>query len=236
MTRSKKEVPMIRIKPDEIQVTEVMCLLSKFTIAEVSNLTGLEYGIVEEIINELMKKRFLTKAVALAKPPRQYYILREEGRQKLKEEVENFRRRRNGNETYLKMCQSADELQENWKPEVGDWGVDKENGIAVICVTKDPDCFYLARKDASDLSGIYQQHISKLYWVPRMDQMQRILMDGTSYKSIHQVEVEFHNFCRWLGKWNFSYLEELWLDFLMYRKFLKLWDKKKKCWVAQYDT
>jgi len=147
-------------------------------------------------------------------------------------------------EKYIKMCQKAEEIQKEWKPKVGDWVIDvwNEKRPLVICVVRDnPDYFYLSDQFASDKVNIYQNHISKLYWLPRQDQLQEMLK--SYFADIFSIIVNFGLWCDGTYSLNisknyikqFTTMEELWLTFLMYEKYRKIWNGKKEKWIKKEE-
>jgi len=112
-------------------------------------------------------------------------------------------------EKYIKMCESAKEIQEMWKPDIGDWflsdfrgttgfskdlekqicGNDKEKWEKIQCLTHKPSI-----KDyvtISDSDGAHTYKMNEFFkhrhvWLPRQDQLQDMLKDTHTLGAIIQ--------------------------------------------------
>ena len=118
-------------------------------------------------------------------------------------------------EQYIKMCESAKEIQESWKPDVGDWflndfrgtsgfskdlekqiqGDDKKEWEKIQCLTYKPSIEGYVSVSDSDGSHTYKadeffkhRHI----WLPRQDQLQKMLLESekTEHITIDNKKVE----------------------------------------------
>ena len=80
-------------------------------------------------------------------------------------------------------------------------------------------------------------------WVPRQDDLQEIYLDVYSdyvyacTKRLISMMEQFELFCRQKVWWGDDLcpdisLEELWLDFVMLKKFGFVWDSDKKDWIS----
>ena len=127
---------------------------------------------------------------------------------------------------YIEMCVKAEELQSEWKPREGDFyaefaGMKKDIlvGIAVFHKSKELDPSYLQ------------------IWLPRQDQLQEMIPDGLAWKHVL--------FDEWIreqkGNWltgdikGFESFEQLWLAFVMWIRYRKVWDNERKEWKVFED-
>jgi len=142
-------------------------------------------------------------------------------------------------EKYIKMCQKAEEIQIEWKPKVGDWVIDvwnRERPLVICAVRDNPDYFYLSDQFASDKENIYQNHISKLYWLPRQDQLQEMLnLKVIKYGLLNKIDNILYKVYKdkYISGFAFDSFEQLWLAFVMYKKYGKIWDNKKEEWIKR---
>lgn len=142
---------------------------------------------------------------------------------------------------YIKMCEKAKEIQEMWKPQIGDWYLHKryfnagEISKFIIC---QPIILERIWKNKDDY-----------IWLPRQDQLQDILIDEnyTEYENplnlnrtmMDEVSEYVDKSPFWAGyKYKpyyhgFDTLEQLWLAFLMYKKYGKIWNENKGEWVNE---
>lgn len=114
-------------------------------------------------------------------------------------------------EEYVKMCDCS-EIQDNWKPEIGD------------CNCNGQGCGF-----AINLKGIEK---SLDTWLPRQDQLQE--MCGYDYPERLFRFYEFIQKEYLYSQDNYAFLpelEQLWLAFVMSEKFGKVWTGKE--WVKK---
>jgi hypothetical protein len=133
---------------------------------------------------------------------------------------------------YIQMCEKAEEIQNEKQSErvSGDFFYDK--GIEKICIY---GCSWIRNHDDS----IHPEVI----WLPGQDQLQEIIDNKSEPVNIA------HELCEWIYKpflsskpapdnWfnyvtSFNSLEQLWLAFVMYEKYDKVWSDKKEKWVKR---
>lgn len=151
-------------------------------------------------------------------------------------------------EQYIKMCESAKEIQKLWQPNIGDWflndyrgttefpkdveeqiwGDDKEKWEKIQCLTYKPSIKEFVVISDSDGSHTYRMDEffkHKHVWLPTQDQLQGML----SKPEIMKFMREFNNeqFLTWTQEWTF---EQLWLAFVMKEKFGKIWNGEDE-WI-----
>ena len=143
---------------------------------------------------------------------------------------------------YIKMSQTAQEIQEAWKPKPGDLITHKYNLSTLISgvqpLTKE----------------IYESHdLSDFDWIPRQEDLQEIAKKQLNIQISMQL---FERFMKWLfiftstkmdyptceikNEFRYSYrdgtnsyrsITEAWLCFVMETCFNKKWDTVKEVWV-----
>ena len=149
-------------------------------------------------------------------------------------------------ETYIKMCEKAEEIQRLWEPKFGDfvYGVPDANGELGVSVVLDTDYFdyveeKIIRVAVADIGNEWELSYEwfekeKLTWLPTQHQLQDLV-------SKINPKPKFWNTTNYLlGRlWRFvkrhrcrySSFEELWLAFVMYKLYNKLWNADKHEWV-----
>jgi hypothetical protein len=122
---------------------------------------------------------------------------------------------------YIKMCESAKEIQMRWQPEFGDFFVSMSLGMASTCQL----IMSNLEKKASYLKTI------TAIWLPRQDQLQETVIEN--YPTPWDLAIAFSNIL--MGD-NASYfdkfdsMEKLWLAFIMLEKSKKKWNERE--WVS----
>lgn len=123
---------------------------------------------------------------------------------------------------YIEMCEKAKEIQENHKIISGDYF----NG-GEIC----EDIFECNNDEGYLIKTIYGKWFlpSECVWLPRQDQLQEMVN-----RSYHPFGLVF-GLCGFVKKLpvKVTSMEQLWLAFVMYEKFNKIWDGKK--WIKKND-
>ena len=134
-------------------------------------------------------------------------------------------------ENYIKMCELAEEIQKEWRPKIGDYYYEK--GHHKIFDKKpyhykailDKEKSYLFHKKYNDNIFNY-----KRFWLPTQEQLQEMVKD----KWICEADMLFV-FKYWIEKAMVEKiisvakytLTELWLAFVMYEKYHKIWTGEK---------
>ena len=130
-------------------------------------------------------------------------------------------------ERYIIMCEKAEEIQKIWIPIVGDW------------LWKGSK--YLQIEDACGLITDINFQKNEEVWLPRQDQLQEMLNEAILARYIKVTAIStsmFYNRIKALQLWiklsceknhyadkllGFSG-EQLWLAFVMYEKYNKIWN------------
>jgi len=140
---------------------------------------------------------------------------------------------------YIEMCKKAKEIQNNWNPkdcniaempETIKFEINKIKSISfkrIVAPIKDWN--YL-----KDIDKIREYFV----WLPRQDELQEIITPFKLPKNCESLGGSCHNLAYHFGqsilkKWgyyiNFESMEQLWLAFVMWEKYKKIWDGKK--WI-----
>jgi hypothetical protein len=117
---------------------------------------------------------------------------------------------------YIKMCESIKVIQEQWKPEFGDFYVSMSLGLTSPCQTIASDL----EKKVSYLKTI------KAVWLPRQDQLQEMVIE--KYATPWDLAIAFSNVLMGDNASyfdNFDSMEKLWLAFIMLEKYKRKWEK-----------
>lgn len=132
---------------------------------------------------------------------------------------------------YILMCKEADEIQEGYKPTIGDYTIRKceYDNFRIGLVTKKHigDLYWITLdgEDGLTLHGEDSQlhFYESLIWLPRQDQLQSIVSNDACVCLIKLLE--------WYAKYELTYIlpkisnsmEQLWLVFIMKEKYGKTW-------------
>jgi hypothetical protein len=121
---------------------------------------------------------------------------------------------------YIEMCESAGVIQEQWKPDFGDFFVSMSSGQTSPCLS----ILSELEKKMPYLKTI------KAVWLPRQDQLQEMLIE--KYATPWDLAIAFSNVLM-ADKASyfdtFDSMEKLWLAFIMLEKGNKKW--KDGAWV-----
>lgn len=135
---------------------------------------------------------------------------------------------------YIRMCERAAEIQQQWPQKHGDFFVGEKGRI---------ECWIAGLHDTREVRrGVKVDRnpeqgvicIRKYIWLPRLDQLiEMAQVPGRRYELVTQ---EFFDWTRrdygFIPGWPrqiFSSLEQVWLAFVMQRKFGKGWDGSR--WI-----
>jgi len=129
---------------------------------------------------------------------------------------------------YIEMCERAVEIQEQWKPQVGDCFVQvytnrEQSGLLFVSEKFDE---YETEPDFSDNKYAI--------WLPRQDQLQKMigdipldLLSSIACFSFTDLRIKNHLISRRFFDtyaFHFTSFEQLWLAFAMKEKYNKVWD------------
>ena len=144
-------------------------------------------------------------------------------------------------EKYIKMCEKAEEIQRRWKPVIGDWlcwKIDYEDRLIMIV--------YDTQKISSALSMLFvvspfnkyktALKIKEAIWLPRQDQLQEMILEEEKMTNCLLLTEMFVEFLDKHREWLFESLcsmEQLWLIFVMWELYGKIWDDGKEEWAER---
>ena len=122
-------------------------------------------------------------------------------------------------EKYIKMCEKAEEIQKEWKPQIGD--------------------FYYFEKNVYILKESNISNKEESIWLPRQDQLQEIVEelfydfqgDLKVFDKVRLID-SFSLFVEENEDKFYSY-EQFWLAFVMWKKYGKVWNDEKKEWISE---
>jgi len=153
----------------------------------------------------------------------------------------------NPTERYVKMCEKAEEIQKAWKPKVGDWilrkydifgkeidteiwGEDKLQEIVIIHRKSSIGGYYmLVNEDGEEriFNSKKEYYKTTSIWLPTQEQLQEMCNPP--------LDVLLQEFWQWIPKYEvgvkYASMNELWLAFVMWTKYHKIWDDEKEEWV-----
>ncbi|MGB5987234.1 MAG: hypothetical protein WBG37_18160 [Desulfobacterales bacterium] len=138
-------------------------------------------------------------------------------------------------EAYIAMCRPAAELQDLWRCRHGDYYANPAGEIACWIADLDGDARVKEGVCIRSRGGVIQ--LDRFTWLPRLDQLIELAqIPGVSYDTVTQY---FFNWTKRTYRMDqeqlsgpaelFHSLEQLWLGFLMARRFGRNWNQRE--WV-----
>ena len=124
---------------------------------------------------------------------------------------------------YIKMCEKAIEIRKSHVLKNGDyliWLASSQERVLIYGC----DIYYTIPNSQWD----------KYIWLPRQDQLQKLIIPFKLPKNCESLGEDCHNLAYHFGlfilnKWDycikFKSMEQLWLAFVMWRKYRKKWNK-----------
>ena len=147
-------------------------------------------------------------------------------------------------ETYIKMCEKAEEIQHGHKWEYGDWFIAEFThwiiGDASFVYEPDKEGLYHRLDKPGAILTQTEKYIDgylgeKLIWLPRQDQLQEMLFNiGNIFSPVNAI-ASMNDFIYYENKrvkyrgLPFTSMEQLWLAFVMKEKYNKVWEGES--WV-----
>jgi len=139
---------------------------------------------------------------------------------------------------YILMSGKSEEIQANWKPEIGRYFNSSMGGI----------CIYTGRvhKSGWTFEVICENDIEgREIWLPRQDELQEMLIETKLQNEFGYELAWLRNLFDWATEYskrysstvytdyarNFRSLEQLWLAFVMHEKYQKIWSGKY--WIIE---
>jgi len=133
---------------------------------------------------------------------------------------------------YMEMCKKAEEIQSLWVLTIGDFVIHRNKSLE----TND---FFIATRI---IPNYFQDYI----WLPRQDQLVKLYCNTPSTFLQELIEEIYDEKCVVAGDYHVDYLdvnagikpayqfetiEQVYLNFLMTKRFDLMWDKEQKDWV-----
>jgi len=154
-------------------------------------------------------------------------------------------------ETYIKMCEKAEEIRELWKPQGGDYHLHNYRGttgfgreqekqiwgdadskwqrIEILCYKpmEDKNWFVSTAEGKSHITSAADMVRDGCIWLPRQDQLQEML--GEIIPDIHiRKKLDGKWYITWMqfGQWEIlcDSMEQLWIALVMKEKYNKTWN------------
>lgn len=140
-------------------------------------------------------------------------------------------------EKYIKMCEKAEKIQKEWKPKIWDIIHNKQLGLpfATIDACKTIGGRICAYITGASVGIITQQPTGKkhslIVWLPTQDQLQGMVGQGEILDRFYKfVTNPYHKKIDLIPDELFLIFEQLWLAFVMYEKYGKIWSDEKEDW------
>jgi hypothetical protein len=142
---------------------------------------------------------------------------------------------------YDSMCAKATEIQELWKPKVGDFAKHpKKNNDEFGCVTSDFDMFDKHEVEfyagyASQSTRDYQYRNVESFkkdecvWLPRQDQLQKMIVGSLTNDDLVVIFVRLS--ARFISTNQPISWCECWLEVVMERLYNKKWNSESNQWI-----
>jgi len=141
-------------------------------------------------------------------------------------------------ETYIKMCEEAEEIQKVWHPKRGDfayWKANIENPKLVLIYDIRDELLCTISFNEGTYHALTRE---KLIWLPRQEQLQDMLDEDYFYHAfiLNEPNSILRNIYSDDGIYSlFESGEEFWLAFVMYKLYNKRWDANKQEWVRMEE-
>jgi len=131
---------------------------------------------------------------------------------------------------YIKMCKEAKEIQEIYQNVLKKEDNEVDNILEGWYVYNGKNVILLHNNEffISDL----KDELKKYIWLPRQDQLQAIITTN-KYFRFSLIELFYHFANKNVPK--FTSMEQLWLAYVMYIKYKKIWNNEKEKWVKEKD-
>jgi len=131
---------------------------------------------------------------------------------------------------YIKMCKEAKEIQEIYQNILKKEDNEVDNILEGWYVYDGKNVILLHNNEffISDL----KDELKKYIWLPRQDQLQAIITTN-KYFRFSLIELFYHFANKNISK--FTSMEQLWLAYVMYIKYKKIWNNEKEKWVKEKD-
>ena len=129
---------------------------------------------------------------------------------------------------YIKMCKEAKEIQEIYQNILKKEDNEVDNILEGWYVYDGKNVILLHNNEffISDL----KDELKKYIWLPRQDQLQAIITTN-KYFRFSLIELFYHFANKNVPK--FTSMEQLWLAYVMYIKYKKIWNNEEEKWIKE---
>jgi len=132
-------------------------------------------------------------------------------------------------EQYIKMCEKATEIQEQWEPKGGDYYRHiPSKSIALVPLVHE-------REECALVNVHKKEYPDNFVFFPRQDQLQEMVLPPWTDKVMsYRITAMLSKFNQWYfykHAGRFSSMEQLWLGFVMREKYNKVWNGED--WIGQ---
>jgi len=131
-------------------------------------------------------------------------------------------------ETYVKMCEKAEEIQKYWIPVPNDYAIDCitiTNMRNLVTVQNDAEYPFLDVQLSTERQNEFRR---RCIWLPRQDQLQELLQQywWADKQPLNNISLLLQKFYWWLDETcpNNQSMEQLWLSFVMSKCYQKIWN------------
>jgi len=120
---------------------------------------------------------------------------------------------------YIKMCEKAGEIQEIAPRDQCSFLPFTTNAYQLPYVLGSDGSFWVKIPKSLGTFGVV--------WLPRQDQLQEMCEPP--------LDILLMEFWKWLPRYDvgvkYTSLEQLWLAYIMYKKYRKIWDEERREWI-----
>ena len=129
-------------------------------------------------------------------------------------------------EQYIKMCEKAEKIQGKWKPQEGDWIVEKGYRDVPLVLMEGLRAGFITGVGWEDDDPFDHE---ESIWLPRQDQLQEMVVQypkdepWVTFTLLRDFVMALPN-ARSVYTEQFTSWEQLWLAFVMKEKYNKMWN------------
>ncbi len=136
---------------------------------------------------------------------------------------------------YIKMCEKAVEIQKLWKVKEGDYAYivereynnDLNEPVIITEISRAQEIIHFSALGLKNDYGASWFYPERNIWLPKQDQLQEMVIDKkmNGWGAASEIAGKFHKWMKIycdIYTWDWS-MEQLWLVFVMLKKFNKVW-------------
>ena len=132
-------------------------------------------------------------------------------------------------ETYIKMCEKAEEIQALRNKVSNSWDDDNNWEEGDFYYKLGFRCGFHSGCESSEYGPL---DYSTRIWLPRQDQLQEMVLESNHPDELLKIIGHFHDFACGVTP-QFDSMEQLWLAFVMKELYSKIWSKEKEKWICE---